>query len=35
MSNYFKQYPTDEGFFGNYGGAFIPTSTRSRDEKDH
>lgn len=24
MSNYFKQYPNGEGFFGNYGGAFVP-----------
>ncbi len=22
--NYFKKYPNKEGFFGNYGGAFIP-----------
>ncbi|GGW35737.1 tryptophan synthase subunit beta [Arenibacter certesii] len=26
MSNYFKQYPNSEGFFGEYGGAFIPPS---------
>ncbi len=22
--NYFKKYPTKEGFFNEYGGAFIP-----------
>ena len=24
MSNYFKKYPNSEGFFEEYGGAFIP-----------
>ena len=22
--NYFKKYPNNEGFFQNYGGAFVP-----------
>ncbi len=26
MSNYFKKYPNSEGFFGEYGGSFIPPS---------
>ncbi|MDX1365418.1 tryptophan synthase subunit beta [Arenibacter latericius] len=26
MSNYFKTYPNSEGFFGEYGGSFIPPS---------
>ena len=26
MSNYFKKYPNEEGFFEEYGGAFIPPS---------
>lgn len=26
MSNYFKKYPDSEGFFEDYGGAFIPPS---------
>jgi tryptophan synthase beta chain len=24
MKNYFKKYPNKEGFFEEYGGAFIP-----------
>ena len=24
MSNYFKTYPNDEGFYESYGGAFVP-----------
>lgn len=23
-NNYFKQYPDDQGYFGNYGGSFVP-----------
>ncbi|MCM4166160.1 Tryptophan synthase beta chain [Arenibacter antarcticus] len=26
MSNYFKKYPNSEGFFEDYGGAFVPPS---------
>jgi tryptophan synthase beta chain len=31
--NYFKQYPDQNGFFNNYGGAFNTTGFRSRNEK--
>ncbi len=31
--NYFKKYPTQEGFFGNYGGAFIPPILESEMKK--
>ncbi len=24
FDNYFKEYPSEDGFFGNYGGAYIP-----------
>ena len=24
MKNYFKQFPNKEGYFGKYGGAFLP-----------
>ena len=32
-ANYFKNYPNEEGFFDNYGGAFIPPALESEMKK--
>ena len=31
--NYFKKYPNQEGFFNEYGGAFIPPQLESEMKK--
>lgn len=33
MQNYFKTYPNREGFFGNYGGSFIPENLQKEMDK--
>jgi tryptophan synthase beta chain len=33
MSNYFKTVPTKEGFFGEYGGSFIPPQLQEEMDK--
>lgn len=33
MKNYFKRYPNEEGFFGAYGGAFVPENLKVEMKK--
>ena len=33
MSTYFKDYPNDEGFFGPYGGMFVPENLKAEMRK--
>lgn len=33
MSNYFKLFPNDKGFFGEYGGSFIPSQLQAEMDK--
>ena len=33
MTSYFKQYPTADGFFGEYGGSFIPPVLQAEMDK--
>ena len=33
MSNYLKTYPNDEGFFGPYGGAYVPENLKAEMRK--
>ena len=33
MTSYFKQYPTADGFFGEYGGSFIPLVLQAEMDK--
>jgi len=33
MKDYFKQFPNEEGFFGRYGGAFIPDVLKAEMQK--
>ena len=33
MSTYFKDFPNDEGFFGPYGGMFVPDNLKAEMRK--
>jgi len=33
MSNYFKTYPSNDGFFGEFGGSFVPPQLQSEMDK--
>ena len=35
FTNYFKNYPDNNGFYGRYGGAFIPDDMKKAMEEEY